>query len=56
MTVTEAELVGPAVPRDFTWRYPMINNAQLTAVLPVVDVTRAAGFYRDRLGLKDLGV
>ena len=34
----------------------MINNAQLTAVLPVVDVNRAAGFYRDRLGLKDLGV
>ena len=34
----------------------MINNAQLTAVLPVVDVTRAAGFYRDQLGLKDLGV
>ena len=34
----------------------MINNAQLTAVLPVVDVSRAAGFYRDRLGLKDLGV
>jgi len=28
----------------------------LTAVLPVVDVTRAASFYRDRLGLKDLGV
>jgi len=34
----------------------MINKAQLTAVLPVVDVSRAAGFYRDRLGLKDLGV
>ena len=34
----------------------MINNAQLTVVLPVVDVSRAAGFYRDRLGLKDLGV
>jgi len=33
----------------------MISNAQLTAVLPVIDVTRAAGFYRDRLGLKDLG-
>jgi len=34
----------------------MISNAQLTAVLPVVDVSRAAGFYRDRLGLNDLGV
>ena len=33
----------------------MINNAQLTVVLPVVDVSRATGFYRDRLGLKDLG-
>ena len=33
----------------------MISNAQLTVVLPVVDVTRAAGFYRDQLGLKDLG-
>jgi hypothetical protein len=34
----------------------MINNAQLTAVLPVGNVSRAAGFYRDQLGLKDLGV
>ena len=33
----------------------MINNAQLTAILPVVDVSRATSFYRDRLGLKDLG-
>ena len=33
----------------------MISNAQLTPVLPVVDVSRAAGFYRDRLGLKDAG-
>jgi catechol 2,3-dioxygenase-like lactoylglutathione lyase family enzyme len=33
----------------------MISNAQLTPVLPVVDVSRATGFYRDRLGLKDVG-
>jgi predicted enzyme related to lactoylglutathione lyase len=33
----------------------MISNAQLTPVLPVVDVSRATGFYRDRLGLEDLG-
>ena len=33
----------------------MISNAQLTPILPVVDVARATGFYRDRLGLKDLG-
>ena len=33
----------------------MISNAQLTPVLPVVDVPRAIGFYRDRLGLKDAG-
>jgi catechol 2,3-dioxygenase-like lactoylglutathione lyase family enzyme len=33
----------------------MISNAQLTPVLPVADVSRATGFYRDRLGLKDLG-
>ena len=33
----------------------MISNAQLTPVLPVVDPDRAAGFYRDRLGLKDAG-
>ena len=33
----------------------MISNAQVTPILPVVDVSRATGFYRDRLGLKDLG-
>jgi predicted enzyme related to lactoylglutathione lyase len=33
----------------------MISTAQLTPVLPAVDVSRAAGFYRDRLGLQDLG-
>jgi len=33
----------------------MISSAQLTPILPVVDVSRATGFYRDRLGLKDLG-
>jgi len=33
----------------------MISNAMLTPVLPVVDVSRATGFYRDRLGLKDAG-
>jgi len=33
----------------------MISNAQLTPILPVVDVSRATGFYCDRLGLKDLG-
>jgi catechol 2,3-dioxygenase-like lactoylglutathione lyase family enzyme len=33
----------------------MISNAQLTAILPVVDVSRATEFYRDRLGLKDVG-
>ena len=33
----------------------MISNAQLTPVLPVVDLSRATGFYRDRLGLKDVG-
>jgi predicted enzyme related to lactoylglutathione lyase len=33
----------------------MISNAQLTPILPVVDVSRATTFYRDRLGLKDLG-
>ena len=31
----------------------MISNAALTTVLPVVDVSRATGFYRDRLGLRD---
>ena len=33
----------------------MITNAQLTPILPVVDLSRATGFYRDRLGLTDLG-
>ena len=33
----------------------MNSNAQVTPILPVLDVTRAASFYRDRLGLKDLG-
>lgn len=33
----------------------MIFNAQVTPVLPVVDIPRATGFYRDRLGLKDAG-
>jgi catechol 2,3-dioxygenase-like lactoylglutathione lyase family enzyme len=33
----------------------MISNAMLTPVLPVVDVSRATDFYRDRLGLKDAG-
>ncbi|MDQ1484249.1 MAG: hypothetical protein QOF35_2325 [Actinomycetota bacterium] len=33
----------------------MISNAQITPILPVVDVSRATVFYRDRLGLRDLG-
>ena len=33
----------------------MIKNANITAILPVQDVTRAAAFYRDRLGLTDRG-
>jgi catechol 2,3-dioxygenase-like lactoylglutathione lyase family enzyme len=33
----------------------MISNAHVTPILPVVDVSRATSFYRDRLGLKDLG-
>jgi len=33
----------------------MIQNAHVTPILPVVDLSRATGFYRDRLGLKDLG-
>jgi predicted enzyme related to lactoylglutathione lyase len=33
----------------------MIENAQVTPILPVADLSRATGFYRDRLGLKDLG-
>ena len=33
----------------------MIQNAHVTPILPVVDLSRATGFYRDQLGLKDLG-
>ena len=33
----------------------MIQNAQVTPILPVVDLSRATDFYRDRLGLEDLG-
>ena len=33
----------------------MIQNAQVTPILPVADLSRATGFYRDQLGLKDLG-
>lgn len=33
----------------------MLSNAQLTPILPATDVSRAAAFYRDRLGLTDLG-
>jgi len=33
----------------------MISNAHVTPILPVVDVSRATVFYRDRLGLRDLG-
>jgi predicted enzyme related to lactoylglutathione lyase len=33
----------------------MINNAPLTAILPVGDLSRATDFYLGRLGLKDLG-
>ena len=36
MTVTEAELMGLQC-HATSPEYPMINNAQLTAVLPVVD-------------------
>ena len=42
--------VRGAIPR----RYPMIRT--LGDPVLVVDLSRAAGFYRDRLGLKDLGV
>jgi catechol 2,3-dioxygenase-like lactoylglutathione lyase family enzyme len=54
-TATEAKWKIQQVPNEFTRRYLMISNAQLTPILPVVDVSRATGFYRDRLGLKDLG-
>ncbi|WP_116947772.1 VOC family protein [Jiangella endophytica] len=33
----------------------MLTNATMSTVLPVSDVDRAAAFYRDRLGLQDLG-
>ncbi len=33
----------------------MITNAAITAILPVNDISRATAFYRDRLGLQDLG-
>jgi catechol-2,3-dioxygenase len=33
----------------------MIQNVHVTPILPIVDLSRATGFYRDRLGLKDLG-
>jgi catechol 2,3-dioxygenase-like lactoylglutathione lyase family enzyme len=33
----------------------MITNAAITAILPVSDISRATAFYRDRLGLQDLG-
>ncbi|HEY9412106.1 MAG TPA: VOC family protein [Jiangellaceae bacterium] len=33
----------------------MLANASVTTVLPVSDLTRAAAFYRDQLGLQDLG-
>ena len=33
----------------------MLKTANITAVLPVQDVTRAAAFYRDSLGLTDRG-
>ena len=33
----------------------MIENAQVTPILPVADLSRATAFYRDKLGLKDLG-
>ena len=43
---------GP-LPSD-TWRYPKNENAQVTPILPVADLSRATDFYRDKLGLKDL--
>ena len=33
----------------------MITTAPVTAILPVSDMARAAAFYRDRLGLEDVG-
>lgn len=33
----------------------MLTNAPVTTILPVADMARATSFYRDRLGLEDLG-
>lgn len=33
----------------------MINNAPLTLILPVADMSRATTFYRDQLGMTDAG-
>lgn len=33
----------------------MINNAPVSVILPVADMTRATSFYRDQLGLTDAG-
>ncbi|HKO55429.1 MAG TPA: VOC family protein [Thermoanaerobaculia bacterium] len=33
----------------------MLNTSRVTTILPVVDAERARAFYRDVLGLRDLG-
>lgn len=33
----------------------MISNASITPMLPVSDVSRATAFYRDKLGMQDMG-
>lgn len=33
----------------------MINNASFMTMLPVSDVSRATAFYRDKLGMRDIG-
>ena len=33
----------------------MLTDAAISTILPVSDMSRAAAFYRDRLGLQDLG-
>ncbi|WP_129664096.1 VOC family protein [Phytoactinopolyspora endophytica] len=33
----------------------MLTDAPVTTILPVNDLSRAAAFYRDQLGLEDLG-
>src|SRR3954467_12308104 len=33
----------------------MLGNAQVTAILPVIDMARARDFYEKKLGLKPLG-